>query len=144
MKIQRAIGGIFCDDIREEVNGKISLIGCYTGGMQVTEFPATLPKLCVLVRLICSAHEPPKTIVFRVLRDDEELLKGELPEEAMPPLAPADADESAMGMVHGQFILSPFELTGPCTVRVRAIVDGQEIRGLSLPISLHAGAEAPK
>ena len=37
---------IFCDDIRSEIDGKISLIGCYTGRMMIGgEFPVILPKL---------------------------------------------------------------------------------------------------
>ncbi|KRA51820.1 hypothetical protein [Pseudoxanthomonas sp. Root630] len=135
MRIQRSIGGIFCDDIREEVNGKISLVGCYTGGMQVESFPATLPKLCVFVRVIFSAHEPPSSVSFRLLRDDEQLVVGHLPPETMPAAAPEGADESLMSVIHGQIVLSPFELTGPCTLRMRAVVDDVELRGLSLKIT---------
>src|SRR5260221_12989855 len=38
---------IFCDDIREEVNGKVSLIGCYGADLRIlgNQFPILLPKL---------------------------------------------------------------------------------------------------
>jgi hypothetical protein len=38
----------FCDDIRFEVDGKVSLIGSYNGVMNIRgEFPATLPKFAM-------------------------------------------------------------------------------------------------
>jgi hypothetical protein len=39
---------IFCDDIRNEVGGKLSFIGCYNAVMFVpSQFPCLLPKFCV-------------------------------------------------------------------------------------------------
>src|SRR5271165_3565530 len=35
---------IFCDDIRAEVDGKVSFIGSYNGLMYVPSFPVTVPK----------------------------------------------------------------------------------------------------
>jgi hypothetical protein len=39
----------FCDDIRQEVGGKISLMGCYGNDMRFhgVAFPILIPKLCV-------------------------------------------------------------------------------------------------
>jgi hypothetical protein len=44
---------IFCDDIRQEVGGKISFVGVYSGTMFVHgEFPVTLPKFAFGISLM--------------------------------------------------------------------------------------------
>ena len=40
---------IICDDIRQEIGNKISLIGVYSKGIFVTKFPFTFPKLCFVI-----------------------------------------------------------------------------------------------
>jgi hypothetical protein len=40
---------IICDDIRQEVGNKISLIGIYAKDIFVTKIPFTLPKLCFAI-----------------------------------------------------------------------------------------------
>ena len=41
---------IFCDDIRQEVFGKISLMGIYGSDLKIfSSLPSILPKLCMLV-----------------------------------------------------------------------------------------------
>lgn len=42
----------YCDDIRHEITGKISLIGCYAGAFYTSELPARFAKLCVHFSLI--------------------------------------------------------------------------------------------
>jgi hypothetical protein len=43
---------IFCDDMRQEVGGKNSFIGCYNSIIFIhTPFPASLPKFCFCVTL---------------------------------------------------------------------------------------------
>jgi hypothetical protein len=44
---------IFCDDVRQEIGGKISLIGIYSSNLIVhSEFPVTLPKFVMAVSYI--------------------------------------------------------------------------------------------
>ena len=40
---------IICDDIRQEIGNKISLIGIYTKDIFVTKFPFMFPKLCFAI-----------------------------------------------------------------------------------------------
>jgi len=44
------IVGLFCEDIREEINQKHSLIGVYNDGVRVTTVPGAFSKLGVYVR----------------------------------------------------------------------------------------------
>lgn len=140
--LPRSLGGVFCDDIRQEVSGKVSLIGCYTGGMYVNELPAVLPKLCAHVRLVTMASQPFRYIKFLIYRDDEIVLEGEMSNaenrEQAQAQAPDLKDEwnGKIVTVTAQFVLSPLELPGPCTMKVRAIADGEELRGLALRVGL--------
>lgn len=43
---------VFCDDIRRELNGKMTLVGSYNGAMFINgALPTTLPKFCLAVSL---------------------------------------------------------------------------------------------
>lgn len=41
---------IICDDIRQEIGNKISLMGLYDDAVVVKRFPARLPKICIFQR----------------------------------------------------------------------------------------------
>jgi hypothetical protein len=141
VKVHRSIGGVFCDDIRQEVHGKISLIGCYSGSMLVAEFPVTLPKLCAHVRLITPAEQPFKDVKFIILRDDDVLLEAEMPTQEVEAFTDLEKSGTALRDIYAQFVISPIELMGPCTLRVRAITDGIELRGLALNVDLANSAQ---
>ena len=41
---------IFCDDVRMEIRGKLTFVGCYFGAMYVhSDFPIVIPKFCISV-----------------------------------------------------------------------------------------------
>lgn len=44
--------GIFADDIRQEINGKYTLVGCYGTNLHVPSFPARLKGLCFSFNLL--------------------------------------------------------------------------------------------
>ena len=46
MSVNFSCVSIFCDDIRHEINGKISLMGIYGDIMYVPDFPFAVPKIC--------------------------------------------------------------------------------------------------
>lgn len=48
---------IFCDDIRQEADGKIALMGVYGPDMNVPQFPFLLPFFCFAVRYIESPED---------------------------------------------------------------------------------------
>ena len=47
MTENRTVIAQFCDDFRQEIGNKFSLMGCYGTDLYVPQFPITLPKLCV-------------------------------------------------------------------------------------------------
>lgn len=55
---------IFCDDIRNEVSGKLTLVGCYSGVMNFNNpAPATLPTFAMLLNI-----KVPITVKFEKIR----------------------------------------------------------------------------
>ena len=52
MKIAKKITTIVCDDARQEMGGKISLMGVYSGDLIVNKVPALLPTLSFVISLL--------------------------------------------------------------------------------------------
>jgi hypothetical protein len=138
--IVRHVETLFCDDIRHEINGKLSYIGVYSGGLFVPAFPATLPKLCVSVKVVTPADEPLCSLTLRVLKDDEILQEIVFDEEQLTPalgvFAELSDEERRLLVQMPQFLLEfiPLYLEKACTLRVRALADHEELRGVGLRI----------
>ena len=47
---------LLCDDVRQEINGKFMLIGLFER-LAVKEFPASIPKFCIVNRWCCGEGE---------------------------------------------------------------------------------------
>lgn len=138
--IGRHVQTIFCDDIRHEVGGKLSYIGVYSGGLFVPGFPVTLPKLCLSVKVVTSAGEPPHSLTLRVLKDDNTLQEIVVEEDQLASasgLADDLTDEEQKDRVqlaHFLLVFSPLQLDGPCTLKVRVETEDSELRGLALKV----------
>jgi len=138
--ITRHVETLFCDDIRHEMGGKLSFIGVYSGGLFVHAFPATLPKLCLSVRIVTPADEPLRSLKLRVLKDDEVLQEIAMDDEQLAAFSDAAEDmteEQRKERVQtAQFILvfSPIQFEGPCTLRVRVQTEDGELRGMALKV----------
>ena len=67
---------IFCDDLRQEVSGKVTIVGAYSGGMQiVAEGPISLPRFAAMVLLWTDPAAPRKGLVLKLMfeTDDGEI-----------------------------------------------------------------------
>src|SRR5438067_2113936 len=126
---------IFCDDIRQEIGGKTSLIGIYESIMIIhVPFPATLPKFGFHIEMFEPANltlQRDFPIEFRIsLPGDEEdkpSLLGTLaadPErakEAFNNLASRPtAHRPGLAHITTNLVSAPFSLKEPGLIRVRA------------------------
>jgi hypothetical protein len=123
---------IFCDDIRNEVGGKLSFIGCYNAVMFVSStFPLVLPKFCAHMTVLTDISQPFLSVVARCY------LPGEIEpvvEEKINTPDPAGQLELAAKAerhpepryiaVSASLILSPIHIQEPGLIRIRAVVDG--------------------
>jgi hypothetical protein len=138
--MNRHVETIFCDDIRQEIGGKISYIGVYSAKMLVSSFPATLSKFCIALRVVTSAAQPFHKVSIRVLKNDETLAEGEIGEQELASFVEGDNDtpdidrKDRVQGINMLFVFSPFKLDGPCTLRVRVGTESEEYRGIGLVI----------
>ena len=73
MTENRTVIAQFCDDFRQEIGNKFSLMGCYGTDLYVPQFPITLPKLCVFVYVRTPKENPFGTLTLRVMRAEQAL-----------------------------------------------------------------------
>jgi hypothetical protein len=152
---------IFCDDIRDEVSGKISLIGIYHSLMVIHgPFPATLPKFGFFIEIL----EPAKLILERdfpielsiYLPGDEEgkpSIHNILPPDpvaAKEELAslPWEPTRPLLAHITLKWIIAPFHLKESGTIRILAGYKDDQIRCGSLQVihesALHDQPDHPR
>ena len=139
--MNRHIQTIFCDDIRNEMGGKLSYIGVYSGRLIVSKFPVTLPKLCLALNIVTPASQPFRSLSLSILKNEEMMAQPILDEsqlaEAFEVVVTANVDVASplsVLMAKFLFVFSPFILEGPCLLRVRAETESEELQGISLHI----------
>ena len=76
---------IVCEDLREELGNKKSLMGIFTGDIVVSQFPATVPLAFYIEYMPDKSDTDEISFEFRLMQDDAEMAKG----IAAAPLAPS-------------------------------------------------------
>jgi hypothetical protein len=104
---------IVCEDVREEIGGKKSLIGVFPGDILVPQFPITL-QLALYLEYRPEKMGTSTTFEFRLLQDDAEMARG----RAVTKLGPTD-DIAAVILPRG---LAGFD--HPCKFRLLISEDG--------------------
>ncbi|WP_322997165.1 hypothetical protein [Castellaniella sp.] len=73
---------IFAEDVRQEVNGQISIIGVFDDELVISKYPTTIPKICLLSTISTLIDDPMDIASFRVFFENgETLISSELPPE---------------------------------------------------------------
>ena len=139
----------FCDDIRHEVTGKMTLVGVYSGQMIISgTLPITLPQICAVITFRFSPPSEPIKPVIKIFMSgqDEPLFMMETE------ITPAEAEaavardvplyEDPDRITFGQMVITP-QIQGlivkeACTLKVRAYIGDDEIRLGALSIMLAA------
>ncbi|MET4160496.1 hypothetical protein ABIE61_000310 [Marinobacterium sp. MBR-111] len=121
--------GLFCDDIRQEISGKVSLIGMYGTHMYVPVMPIKLPKLCVHFSLRFPLVHKPVDIAVTVKNGDRQIH-----EVKVEGYQNGESIEGAMQELNGGFDMPFLEIDEPTTLIVTASVDGVEVTGPCLAI----------
>lgn len=139
--MQPFLSTIYCDDVRQEVGGKLSLIGVYNGVMYVPQFPVTLPKLWIVATFVAPKDEPMKSLKFRVFKNNEPLADLDATPEhllqlanAREPIVPLPDGSRSVISTQSQVCFAPLQLDSPCVLRVAAITESGETRGLCLQV----------
>jgi hypothetical protein len=136
---------IFCDDVRQEAGGKISLIGCYGTDMQFADvtFPITIAKIGIymVARLPVDRATPPIQLLVYLPGDSDDAPTTKfdfpLPPEMQTPWAdgkdpmwPAAqmSDVDRAHMLRHHLVISPAVLKEEGFIRVRMMYGEQRVR----------------
>lgn len=142
---------VFCDDIRRELNGKITLVGTYSGSMFINgTLPTTLSKFCLAVSLWEEQEslEPVSVKVF-FPGDEPDAPSASLVMNPQADMLPPQARNDEFPMRESMFF---FEVPGAVIreegfIEVRAYRGDNEISLGALPVLLNpnsSGGNAPK
>lgn len=131
---QRFLVGQFCDDIRQEVGNKYSLMGCYGQEIVIEKLPAALPKLCAQLKVVTPLDRPFKKLVFRAFLNDDLLAEIEMPPDQLEKAA------SEVVLTEDSFRLtfmavmgfSPLMVPGPSKLRIEADTEDGVLKGGSI------------
>lgn len=144
----RQIQMIFCDDVRQEVGGKLTYVGTYAGSMLVSAFQAVLSKFCVAITTVLDRFPDENEIALRVLRDKDVIAERILSRDELAGNRQADRDEAeprdeaVVQVMTSLLVFMAFEIEAPCTLRVRASIGKEVLRGVGLRIlPMPAGGE---
>lgn len=137
----RHVEVLYCDDIRQEVGGKISLMGIYAGKLIVPSIPIVLPKLCILIKVLTDVSDPFRRLSAHIERGEERtslLSTGEiaLPQAQIEDAAAKKSNAKRFTVVQLHFVLSPFQIEAPMLLRVRIETERGSINGSGLRIIL--------
>ena len=129
---------VFCDDIRNEVNGKHSLMGVLGSLMYLPDFPAVLPKLCAVLTACTPFDQPFKSVSFKGTMDGNELFEIGLNSDQIDQLLKQNGglvDNPTRFDAKAIVILSPLHVARATNIKVTVIADGEEIECNGIQIS---------
>ncbi len=72
-----------CDDIRQEVGNKASLIGVYGPNIMVPAFPAAVVKLAFYTVFSADLADPPRTLAVKIETSETVLLEYAIPPDQL-------------------------------------------------------------
>jgi hypothetical protein len=138
----RFITAIFCDDIRQELGNKFSYMGCYQSEIIVQMLPVALPKLCAFVSISTPKERPFKSLMLRVVQDDDiELARIEIPEKDLEGANRIIDGTSTRKNINTAIVFSPFAIEKPTMLRLMATTEEGEITGPRILIKVAATQE---
>lgn len=135
---------IYCDDIREEVGNKFSFMGIYSSELTVPK-ALLLTKLCIAVKAVTDIGDPFEALDVRVVKvkgnDETELLStGPV---SLPTRRPGPDTGLTRMVAQMTFILAPFQIDEEIMLRVKAITEREELRGMTLRIRIVPPSASP-
>jgi len=133
---------IFCDDVRMEIGGKLTFVGCYSGKMFIhSGFPVVFPKFCLAISYWQERGKVVRPIRVWVFMpgdpEDTPSIEFGIPDQSVEDiLADLESDaveiekraERAFAAVRTQIALVNLNITQPGSIRVRAVRGEQLIR----------------
>lgn len=137
----------YCDDVRREADGRMSLMGVYPGQIMVANTAHfVVPKISVQAVLIVPMNTPFTSISVWVTWNGEKLRESALPQKMLARLVDeSDTERQEDGRVVLSFVLElkDVDMSQSGVLRTFAQVAGRTIEGLSLCVK-HANKAKKK
>lgn len=135
----------FCDDIRQEIGNKYSLMGCYGDEMVFDKLPAVASKLCAQIRVITPADRPFARLIVRARINDDILAEIEMPVSDLTGslLLKGASSETGRVAVVAMMSFTPLAVSEPCKIRIEAETEDGIILGSRLSIRERTPEDAP-
>ena len=141
---------LFCEDIREEVGGKKSLMGVFDADLVVSHFPIVIPKLAVLIRLIVPGDLAAGALTWKVyfpgdqsdapaFKVEESITESESRGSREPSADWRDGDVTPVQEFNQSAIFSPVRIKHEGLIKVR--VDVGDITVKAGVLRVHAPRE---
>ncbi|MBI6975106.1 DUF6941 family protein [Pseudomonas lactis] len=130
---------VFCDDIRQEINGKITMVGIYTNRLLVTSVPTVLPKLCLALSIATDKSSMFEEISVTGTFGADEVFKMELQKEQIEGIIAQSPDAESPAKfftVQLNAILTPFQLQHTGKLSLKVLADGEELECAGLEMAL--------
>ena len=132
---------IFCDDIRNEVDGKTSVVGWYADGTQILMggAPLVLPKFSMIGILTIPSEKRPSEMRVDLLKDDEVLQSISIPYDKLDDGRKDSQPKpsSLRGLALRLAIQTVnFPIDRPCMLRMRVQFDSIELYSNGLEFSM--------
>ena len=122
---------LFCDDIRAEVGGKLTVVGIYQQDMifqPPATFPITLPKFCILIKYYELQGVLTEDMTLNVFLPgdprNEPTIKIPIPRAGFADIVlpyALDEDQERVFNVNYPLVISPFQIKQEGFLKVRAI-----------------------
>lgn len=120
----------YCDDVRQELFGKVTFVGIYNGALGTPEFPCVLAKLCIIVQLVTPKDKPFNHISLTGRFEGSEVFTMQLPKEDLEKFnaetETMEAD-SKLSSIQATAILSPMHIPSPGKLELEVVADGEAI-----------------
>ncbi|BDC37725.1 DUF6941 family protein [Paraburkholderia terrae] len=125
---ERLVNVIFADDIRQEVGGKISIMGIYQTEMHLQAFPAVLPKFCAHISVYSPIDHPFSKLLIEVKRNGETIGTAEVTEDQLlsHPVDPPD-EYSTRRTFHALMTFAPLQIGEPGTIWVDVATESESL-----------------
>lgn len=125
----------YCDDVRYEVNGKVSLIGVYDGNMYLQSFPTHLPQLCIVVTAATPSDQPFKDFAIKATYNGTTLGEMAVTAEQLEEQVNA-APTAPIQTINAQMVFAPIALPEPGKIAVTFSSEGEEFKCNALMVHL--------
>lgn len=133
----RFIHTLYCDDVRQEVGGKMTFVGAYQNQM-LAETPGELilPKLCIVLTAQTPHDQPFQRLRVKLFRDEVVLQDLEIPVLDRLPNSAANGQPANFDVLGVILTLQGMKFEENATLRVRVETETEELSAAGFQVIL--------